>query len=296
MKKLFLTLFSFVFATSIFAFGSVELPESDFSGNFVITADKVDPTKVILVDARGETGSTIEGSVVVHWKQLATCDESIDGKPGDANWGVILDKPRLDKKLGELGLDMNKPIVVFANDEKGWGEEGRITWQLTAVGYSNVKFVDGGFNALCAAGLKTAKSGAKLSPVKVDTKPVNLAYSIDTETLKTSYDSFKIVDVRKDDEYNGAAKYGEAKGGRLPGAIQIRYNDLFQSNGLLKSNAEIEKLFSDAGLKKSDKIVTYCTSGIRSAYMQLVMEMLGYTAQNYDESFHRWCKVYDVEQ
>ena len=77
----------------------------------------------------------------------------------------------------------------------------------------------------------------------------------------------------------------------------MKYTDLFNKNGTLKSNDQLTKLFEDAGLSKDDKIVTYCTAGIRSAYTQLVMDMCGFkNVKNYDGSFYRWAKVEDVEK
>ena len=102
--------------------------------------------------------------------------------------------------------------------------------------------------------------------------------------------------MRDDKEYDGKAAYGEAKGGHLPGAIHIKYTDLFNSDSTLKSNEELTAMFEEAGLTTEDHIVTYCTAGIRSAYMQLVMEMCGFeNSENYDESFYRWCAVEEVE-
>ena len=55
-------------------------------------------------------------------------------------------------------------------------------------------------------------------------------------------------------------------------------------------------MFEEAGLSKSDEIVTYCTGGIRSAYTQLVLEMCGFEkSYNYDQSFWRWAVVGEVE-
>ena len=126
---------------------------------------------------------------------------------------------------------------------------------------------------------------------------INMAHIIHTEDLSANYDQYKVVDVRADEEYNGEVLYGETKGGRLPGAIHIRYTDLFREDGTLKSNAELEKMFQDADLSKDDAIVTYCTAGIRSAYMQLILQMCGYeNSLNYDGSYYRWSAVYDVEK
>lgn len=76
----------------------------------------------------------------------------------------------------------------------------------------------------------------------------------------------------------------------------MAYTELFRENGTLKSNEELTRLFEKKGLEKEDKIVTYCTGGIRSAYMQLVMEMCGYqTTYSYGQSYWRWAVVGDVE-
>lgn len=157
--------------------------------------------------------------------------------------------------------------------------------------------VDGGFDALKEAGIETAKGGSEPKAVDVKIDSIDTTHVINTDELKANYDDYKVVDVRADEEYDGETLYGEAKGGHLPEAIHIRYTDLFQKSGMLKSNAEITKMFEDAGITKDDKVVTYCTAGIRSGYMQLILEMCGFkNTQNYDESYYRWCAVEDVEK
>lgn len=269
-----------------------------FSGEYVVDAEYVKENldNIILVDARGDEAAakeTIEGAIPIMWQYLATCE---DGVSGDENWGCILDTERLSERLSEKGLAMDKEIVLFAAAQDGWGDDGRIGWELIAAGYEDVKMVDGGFAALKEAGLPTAKGGAEPEAADVKIESIDTTHVINTDELKENYDDYKIVDVRADEEYNGETLYGEAKGGHLPGAIHIRYTDLFQDDGTLKSNEEITKLFEDAGLEKDDQIVTYCTAGIRSAYMQLILEMCGYeNTKNYDESYYRWCAVEEVE-
>ena len=76
-------------------------------------------------------------------------------------------------------------------------------------------------------------------------------------------------------------------------------NDITEAIGIVNgtTNYILTKMFEDAGLSKEDHIITYCTGGIRSAYMQLVMEMCGFeNSENYDESFYRWCVEGDLEK
>ena len=269
-----------------------------FEGKYVVNADYVKDhlDSITLVDARGEDEAkkgTVKGAIATTWQYLATCE---DGAAGDENWGCILDTKRLSERLGELGLSKDKEIVLFSNADKGWGEDGRIAWELIAAGYDNVKMVDGGWKALKDSGIKTQFLASKPEPAEVKIDEIDYSHVMTTEELQKNYDEYKIVDVRTDEEYEGAILYDEAKGGHLPGAIHIRYTDLFDDAGYLKSNEELTKMFEDAGLSKDDEIVIYCTGGIRSAYTQLVMEMCGFEhTYNYDQSFWRWAVVGDVE-
>ena len=156
--------------------------------------------------------------------------------------------------------------------------------------------VDGGYSAIKEAGAPTQFLASKPQAQEVTIDEIDYSHVMTTEELQNNYDEYKIVDVRTDEEYDGAVLYEEAQGGHLPGAIHIRYTDLFQEDGTLKPNKELIQMFEDAGLTKEDKIVAYCTGGIRSAYMQLVMEMCGFeNSYNYDQSFWRWAVVGEVE-
>lgn len=267
--------------------------ESAFTGKYIVDANYVksryDDDKVILVDARGEEAArkgTIKGAVAITWQYLSNTENATIG---DYDWGLILEPEELAKRLGDLGLSKDKEIILFSVGPDGWGEDARILWTLKAAGYENLKMVDGGLKALQDVGLPQAKDVAKLEPVEVTIDALNYEHVINTEELEEAYDDYVILDVRDDPEYNGEVLYGEAQGGHLPGAIHVKYVDLFDSDGYLNSNDELTKLFENANINKSDKVVAYCTAGIRSAYTQLVLEMLGYdVTMNYAGSYH--CK------
>lgn len=272
-----------------------------FEGKYVVNADYVknnlENKDVIFVDARGadalKTG-TLKKAVLLSWPEIANVANK---KPGEEGWGHILSAEELSKKLSEVGLDKNKEIVLFSNGNAGWGEDGRILWELKAAGYTNLKMVDGGIDAIKASGVELSKEVDKTNPVEVKIESIDYKNTINTEQLTKDKDKYKIIDTREKDEYDGATKYNEAKGGHIPGAINIPYSSLYNENGLLKSNEEIEKIFKDAGIEKTDSIVTYCTGGIRSAFMQLMMEMSGYeNVKNYEGSYYNWATVNPVEK
>ena len=278
------------------------VPEASaaFEGKYLANAEYVKSVagndNVLLIDARGADAAkdgTVENAIAVNWQMLA----DMEGKPGDPMWGTILEPDALSTALSNLGISPDKEVIVFGAAQNGWGDEGRITWELIAAGFKNVKMVDGGLSSLTKAGLNIVKGASVPTPSEVSVSEINNSHNINTDELAADYSSYKIVDVRADEEYNGQALYGEAKGGRLPGAIHIKFTELFKEDGTLKSNEDITKIFTEAGLSKDDKIVTYCTAGIRSAFVQLLLEMNGFeNSYNYDESFYRWSAVNELEK
>ena len=115
------------------------------------------------------------------------------------------------------------------------------------------------------------------------------SYTASTEWIRSGTDRVKIVDSRTRAEYEGAVKHGETRGGRLPGAALVPFRSMFSGDGTVKSIPELRQMFLDAGLKPEDEIVTYCTAGIRSAHMTLMLRLAGFTrTRNYDASFYGW--------
>lgn len=277
--------------------------DAAFEGAYLVTADYVkehgSDENVLLVDCRGADKAkkeTLEGAIATTWQEIGTCGESY-GKEGDEGWGKIPEPSELSEILGKLGMSKDKEIILLGETLNGWGDDARVLWELAAAGYDNVKMVDGGYSAAKAAGAATQKGASEPEPSDVVIDAIDNTHVMGTEELKAHYDNYKILDVRTEEEYKGAVKYNEAKGGHLPGAIFMPYTELFREGGTLRSQADIEQMMTDAGVSKDDKIVAYCTGGIRSAYMQLVLEMAGYeNTWNYDQSFWRWAVVGEVEK
>lgn len=277
-----------------------EVPDDGrFHGKWVVdvayAAGRIGAEDTLFVDGRGETKAilgTIENAIATVWQDWSVQE----GKQGDEKWGCIPDAATLSETLGSLGITKDKEIILLGETLDGWGDDARLLWELLAAGYTDVKMVDGGYSALKAYGAPTQLMASKPEAAEVTIDEIDYSHVMTTEELQANYDDYVIVDVRTPEEYNGEILYSEAQGGHLPGAIHIPYVDLFQEDGTLKPNKELIQMFEDAGLNKDDAIVTYCTGGIRSAYVQLVLEMCGFeNSYNYDQSFWRWAVVGEVE-
>jgi thiosulfate/3-mercaptopyruvate sulfurtransferase len=245
---------------------------------------------ILVLDARSDKAYAkghIPGAINVAWQGYS----NMEGKPGDKGWGVVLSEDKLSEKLSAIGVDKNKTIVIYADSKAGWGEDGRFVWMLKMAGIENAKMLDGGFNFWESSKYEVSKE--VVAPVASNFKieNSNKDWTINTEELNTKLDKVKIVDSREKDEFEGAVKFGEARGGHIKGAINLTFNSLLKEDGTFKSADELETIFKAAGLNKEDEIVTYCTAGIRSAHLALALRMMGYNnVKNYDESFYTWAK------
>jgi thiosulfate/3-mercaptopyruvate sulfurtransferase len=248
---------------------------------------KENRSNVIVVDARSEKNfqkAHIPGAVPAPWQPFT----EMDGKPGDPGWGVLLPQELLAAKIGALGIDGRKPVVVYA-DPPGWGEDGRFAWMVRMAGIKDVKILDGGLAAWEQTGGEITQKTFNLPGRTMKISQLDKGLTATTDWIQSRLGRIKIVDSRTEREFEGARKFGEARGGHLPGAISIPLGNLFNEGGTIKNRQALRQLFQEAGLKPEDEIVAYCTAGIRSAYMALVLRMIGFdNARNYDASFYEW--------
>jgi len=248
---------------------------------------------VVILDARKAFSyrlGHIPGALPIFWKQVSDMSPEFAHR----NWGTVTDKHLLTQVISELGITKNTNIIIYADTRNGWGEDGRIFWTLKMAGLKKLKILDGGIHQWKDSKYSLSRTVPKVQRSHFIVDHINFDTSINTDTLKSNYNKYKLVDTRTKAEFNGARKFGEKRGGHLPGADLIPYKD-FLNNGLLKPLDQIEQMLISRDIQKTDIIVPYCTAGIRSAYVLIVLEMLGYpNVKNYDESFYIWANEIDT--
>lgn len=260
--------------------------------SYLVNADylleNLNNDNILLLDARGEKAYAeghIPGAISISWPGFA----NVDGAPGDAGWGVVLEKETLSERLSAIGVDGTKEIIVYADTLNGWGEDGRIVWMLRMAGIENSKMLDGGFNYWVSEDLETTKEATLPTPTDFVVEALNDELTIGTEELNQRNGEIIILDTREQNEFDGDANYGEKRGGHLPNARLLTFNTLLNEDGTFKTADELETIFHSVGLDKEDEIVTYCTAGIRSAHSQIALKMMGYNnVKNYDASFYEY--------
>lgn len=242
----------------------------------------------VILDARSAqdyAAGHLPGAVHVTWQSLA----DMNGKPGDTGWGTLLPPEQLAAAIGALGVSNDSHVVIYSASPAGWGEDGRIAWTLRSAGLEKVSILDGGIEAWRRAGGEISTEAIAPQPAQFTLAAPDVSLSVDKEGVKASLATARIIDSRSPEEFAGAQKYGEARGGHLPGAINIPWTRVFNENGTLLDPATLAAQMRQAGISPEDEIIAYCTAGIRSAHLVLALREAGFAkARNYDASFHEW--------
>jgi len=242
---------------------------------------------VIILDARAEKeykNGHIPGAINVTWQSLS----NMEPKQGEVGWGVVLAPDKLEKKIGDLGIDGSKRVVVY-NDPAGMAEDGRVVWMLRLTGLKDNRMLWGAWPAWQKAGGEVTTEVPVIKAVAFKISNPDNSLLVTTDYIKTNKASIKLLDTRSPEEYKGETNHGEKAKGHIPGAIPLDFRMTYNDDGSIKTVAELKTIFKNAGLNPSDEIVAYCTVGIRSGYMAEVLRMCGYDkAKNYNASFSEW--------
>ncbi|MGK7929148.1 MAG: sulfurtransferase [Spirulina sp.] len=202
---------------------------------------------------------------------------------------LLEDDAVLTEKLQALGIDRDRPVVVFGDPLAGWGEEGRIVWMLRTLGHPRAYFVDGGMSAIANVNVTPPPQQGNFTVQRVST------WDMGVKELERAIAQNRLVtiDTREAREYEGQTPYGESRGGHIPQAIHLYYKDLLDEEGKLLGREEILVKLQEKGIVSETAIAAYCTGGVRSAWLTAVLVDLGFEVKNYAGSMWEWSSLRD---
>lgn len=293
LKKILLpALAILVCAASIAAAAETTLSKSSL---FVDAAWlKANISNVTVIDARPAAmynKGHVPGAVNAEWTYFA----NMKGKPGSPGWGDLFPRETLAKKIGALGINGKKPVIVYG-DGGGWGQDGWVAWILRLSGISSAKKLDGGYNAWVAAGGKPSTTPTKPKAVAFSIPAFQGGYNVTTPWLSSKLGEVTIIDARTPFEYEGGRLFQEKRGGHLPGAINIPFDVVYKGDMTVREIDDLQSIFTMYGLNPEQEIIVYDTAGVRSAYLVMVLRMAGFEkARNYDSSFQEWAGNMELE-
>ncbi len=258
-------------------------------------------TRPLVLDARPSRefrAGHVPGSLRVDWRDFSESRPGVAsylfGDP--AKWGLLAaDRASLRDRLRAFGLSASRPVVVVG-DPSGWGEEGRIAWMLLTLGHPEVALLDGGFPAWQAENPGRIDKGDSRPPQPGDLEPMpqpDRRIRLDSLRAALALGEVTLLDARTAEEFAGERERGQKRGGRIPGARLVPAVALRSADGRYVDGEALVKLAGP--LRPGAPVVTYCTGGVRSALLAVLLEArLGIVAANYDGSLWEWSSRDDL--
>ena len=183
--------------------------------------------------------------------------------------GLVSFGEHMRKILSYAGIDENKKIIFYDNSSGMLAARG--VWLCLYFSHSDVQMLDGGISKWTKENLPTETESTIYKPSNLTT-PLDPSIIIGFEELNEKIGKVTIIDARSPDEFDGTIPRA-ARGGHIPTAENIDWNNNLDDSGKLKSDSELESLYT---MDKESPIVTYCQGAYRAAHSYLSLKKLGF--------------------
>ena len=193
--------------------------------------------------------------------------------------------------MGRLGISDRTRVVVY--DERGGLYAARLWFVLNLHGHTNVALLDGGWPKWMAETRPTStdvpQPPAAIFTVRKATLGVATADDVRAAINSTGV---RLVDARTQAEIDGKDLRNIKRGGFIESSIPVYWEDLLDAQSrAVKSPADVERLWRDKGIAKTDQVIVYCQVGMRASYDLWTLALVGHDLsklRNYYGAWEEW--------
>jgi thiosulfate/3-mercaptopyruvate sulfurtransferase len=224
----------------------------------------------------------IPGAVYVDWTS-----DIID--PDDPVPVQIAGPERFREAMAARGIGDGTRVIAV--DHAGGQFATRLWWALHYYGHDNVSVLDGGMNAWVDDELPLETGEVTRERAEFTPSP-RLGSRVSVEELAQMLiiedGSWTLVDARDAGQFSGARRRG-ARGGHIPGAINVPRELFFDPTGGFLPLEEIGRRVREHGLRPDRRVVAYCNGGVAATVALFHLARLGFgDLANYDGSWNEW--------
>lgn len=200
---------------------------------------------------------------------------------------MLTTSKKLEKLMAKNGISNDTSILVYDNDKMS---AARFVWTLFMYGHENVRVVDGGIEALKAAGVSMNTDPVTPQPGTFTAGEPSQNWLATTEDVLAQVNNpnpnVVLLDVRSDEEYLAE--------GKIPTAIMKNYLTNYYSDNTLKSVETTRINYLQAGIYPENEIIIYCKTSFRAAPVFLSLYEAGYrNLRIYDGAWLEWTSASD---
>jgi thiosulfate/3-mercaptopyruvate sulfurtransferase len=250
---------------------------------------------VVLIEVDEDTtaydGGHIAGAIKLDWKTDLQDPIRRD----------FVNKEQFEKLLSEKGVSNDDTVVLYGGNNNWFAAYAY--WYFKLYGHGDVRLLNGG--------RKKWELDARELTTETVTRPAtsytasepDLAIRAFRDEVVEAIGEKSLVDVRSPDEFAGRLlapahlpQEQSQRGGHIPTAVNVPWSKAANDDGTFKSDEELKKIYSEAGVNWDGDIIAYCRIGERSAHTWFVLqELLGQkNVKNYDGSWTEYGSLVGV--
>ncbi len=254
-----------------------------------------DDPQVVLVEVDEDTTAYakghLRGAVKLDWKQDLQDPVRRD----------FIDKEQLERLLSSRGIAADQTVVFYGGNNNWFAAYAY--WYLKLYGHADVKLLDGGRKKWELESRELTEEVPAREPTSYTAQQPDTSIRAYRDEVTAAIGALNLVDVRSPDEYSGRLlapahlpQESAQRGGHVPTAANVPWSKAANEDGTFKTDAELQRLYADAGVDFGRDTIAYCRIGERSAHTWFVLHELleQQNVKNYDGSWTEYGSLVGV--
>lgn len=219
-------------------------------------------------------------------------ERDLSGPVGAHGGRHPLPEPQVfNQRLADLGIGRDTPVVTY--DDSGFAFAARAWWMMKALGYTDVRILNGGMEAWYQLGGILSDTLAEVEAVAPH-DGANYAAVVDIDGLRAEQaEGAILIDSREEKRYQGLEEPIDPVAGHIPGAVNYPWQGVSDGAGYALAQPQHLQRWSELELERP--LVVYCGSGVTACVNLLSLTIAGrQDARLYAGSWSDWCSRMDT--
>ncbi len=262
------------------------------SGPLVSAGDlngRLGDERLVILDVRwsllGPSGLDAYRSGHLPGAVFVDLDVDLAAKPDEHGRHPLPSATAFQRSMQRLGVSPAGRVVCY--DQRDTSSAARAWWLLRYFGHGDVAVLDGGYDGWVASGLPVATE--VLQPATGDFLAVPGAMPlVDAEGAARLASTGVLMDARAPERFAGRHEPVDPVAGHIPGAVNAPISENVDGDGRFRSARELRSRFAGLGASEGAPLGVYCGSGVNAAQQVLALELAGFSAALYADSWSGW--------
>src|SRR5215469_8584706 len=198
----------------------------------------------------------IPGAVYIDWSS-----DIVD--PGETVKAQVAPPDRFARLMEHLGIG-NQHLIVVYDTHPASQFATRLWWALNYYGHDQVVVLNGGLPKWQRENRPLVETIPAYPPATfTPVAQLQLRATAQDVLAMLGQQGIKLIDARDVGQYTGKIVRDNGRPGHIPGAINIPREEVVNpADSTFRSNEELSRVFTSAGVRPQEQVVAYCNGGV----------------------------------